>query len=519
MSPVREQHYAVIGSGPSGMACASALLESGAKVTVIDVGRDLAPEREAKRTALAERSPREWSGAERAWLTSDLQRLGDGVPVKRLFGDEFVYSGAKWTLLNGKPPKNFGQWPSQALGGLSRVWGAALKRFDAQDLASWPIPLGTLERHYAAVEGLFAQTLRSVSVNDALPLSPQAHNLLSRWQAHQSALRKLGVKVLRASLAVSDRCQLCGMCMHGCPYGYIFSSADLVRLYKDHAAFAYRAGHIAERVEQDENGARVLCVDDHGRSTTISADRVFVAAGVLETPRLMLASFGSHDDGLTLRDSQHFLLPFLTRDANPRGTPLHTLSQLFLEIDGAVIGTNNVHVQLYTYNDFYAARMAVALGPLRELMRPLAEFAGRRFVLAQGFLHSRDSGVAHLSLSGPSPHPLLAVAPTMPETVRPLLRKIWSRLGQAGRLVGILALSPLAESADVGGGYHSGASIPMSRSPMGWQSDTLGRPRGLKRIHVADASVLPEIPSGPVTLTIMANAHRIAHEAATLDRS
>jgi choline dehydrogenase-like flavoprotein len=107
----------------------------------------------------------------------------------------------------------------------------------------------------------------------------------------------------------------------------------------------------------------------------------------------------------------------------------------------------------------------------------------------------------------------------MPETVRPLLRKIWSRLGQAGRLVGILALSPLAESADVGRGYHSGASIPMSRSPMGWQSDTLGRPRGLKRIHVADASVLPEIPSGPVTLTIMANAHRIAHEAATLDRS
>ena len=40
------------------MACASALLESGAKVTVIDVGRDLAPEREAKRTALAERLTR-----------------------------------------------------------------------------------------------------------------------------------------------------------------------------------------------------------------------------------------------------------------------------------------------------------------------------------------------------------------------------------------------------------------------------------------------------------------------------
>jgi choline dehydrogenase-like flavoprotein len=57
----------------------------------------------------------------------------------------------------------------------------------------------------------------------------------------------------------------------------------------------------------------------------------------------------------------------------------------------------------------------------------------------------------------------------------------------------------------------------MTRSPQGWQSDALGRPRGLTKIHVVDASVLPEIPSGPVTLTIMANAHRIAAETAALD--
>jgi NADPH-dependent glutamate synthase beta subunit-like oxidoreductase len=36
-------HYAAIGSEPSGMACASALLGTGAHVTVIDSGRDLMP--------------------------------------------------------------------------------------------------------------------------------------------------------------------------------------------------------------------------------------------------------------------------------------------------------------------------------------------------------------------------------------------------------------------------------------------------------------------------------------------
>src|SRR5580765_2858788 len=92
------RHYAVIGSGPSGMACASALLATGARVTVIDSGRDLAPARQARRATLAERAPAEWSAADRAWLTSDLLQSGNAEPVKRLFGDDFMYDGAEWTL-------------------------------------------------------------------------------------------------------------------------------------------------------------------------------------------------------------------------------------------------------------------------------------------------------------------------------------------------------------------------------------------------------------------------------------
>ncbi len=42
------------------------------------------------------------------------------------------------------------------------------------------------------------------------------------------------------------------------------------------------------------------------------------------------------------------------------------------------------------------------------------------------------------------------------------------------------------------------------------QSDRWGRPFGSKRVHVIDASVLPTIPSTTITLSVMANAHRIA---------
>jgi choline dehydrogenase-like flavoprotein len=53
----------------------------------------------------------------------------------------------------------------------------------------------------------------------------------------------------------------------------------------------------------------------------------------------------------------------------------------------------------------------------------------------------------------------------------------------------------------------------MAREAGPGQSDRLGRPAGLARLHVVDASSLPAIPATTITLSVMANAHRIAAEA------
>jgi choline dehydrogenase-like flavoprotein len=207
-----------------------------------------------------------------------------------------------------------------------------------------------------------------------------------------------------------------------------------------------------------------------------------------------------------LQDGQYFLLPFLARA--PKSEPLHTLSQLFLELDGAA------HVQLYGRNDVYARTLAALFGPLAPLLRPLADLAGRRIVMAQGYLPSGLSGTAALRLDAQD---RLAVSPQPSEATAGALRALWQRLGRAGRLAGLRALPFLARQAEIGRGYHSGGTLPMSRAPSRFESDLLGRVAGADRVHVVDASVWPDIPSGPVTLTAMANAHRIAVEAARLD--
>ena len=56
----------------------------------------------------------------------------------------------------------------------------------------------------------------------------------------------------------------------------------------------------------------------------------------------------------------------------------------------------------------------------------------------------------------------------------------------------------------------------MRKKPTKFECDVLGRPTGWERVHAVDATVLPSIAATTITLTVMANAHRIASEAGTI---
>ena len=53
----------------------------------------------------------------------------------------------------------------------------------------------------------------------------------------------------------------------------------------------------------------------------------------------------------------------------------------------------------------------------------------------------------------------------------------------------------------------------MRERPGPLETDRWGRLHGLERVHLLDASVFPSIPATTITLSVMANAHRIASES------
>ena len=485
--------FLVIGSGPSGVAAAAAVLDAGRTVAMLDIADDLSAAARTRIAGLAQQEPDTWQAVDRRWMqdAADVR----AVPLKNLFGETFMYDQ------RNELPRGFDQWPSRALGGLSRVWGATLKRLDASGFADWPVTGAEMAPHYAAVEALLGDI--------GPPMSGEAGRLLREWQSRAGELNGLGARVMPSALAVARDCKRCGMCLTGCPYGYIFSTDHLIERYRNHPRFRFYPGLAVRHMVEREGRIELLAEAHDGLLHRYAAGRVFVAAGPLATARLMLASFGQPGEELVLRDSQYFLLPFFS-SRRAGGEDAHVLSQLFLQFlhQGAPI-----HAQLYGHNAHYGPAIAARLGLLGQVVRPLTSWLGRHLVVAQGYLPSELSGTAHLSLAQDA----LRIVPRPSSLTRPALRGVGEALARIGRLAKLRTLPALLEQTGIGRGYHSGATLPMTKRPIGWQTDTLGRARGLERVHVVDASVWPNIPSGPVTLTTMANAHRIASDAARLD--
>jgi len=500
----------VIGSGPSGVSVASALLARGRQVLMLDGG--LVPEQQAAehRAKMASLPPSEWSQEMRVTWQDGQFRTPPGQ-IRR-FGSDFAMEPASKTLSDAK---GFGLRASRAEGGLSNLWGSAVLPNRAQDISDWPVSIEDLAPHYKAVSEFMPISGQSDDLETVLPAfsmqgrtalspSPQAARLLDRFAHRKPQLAQLGVHAGPARLAVDTACKYCGQCLHGCPWGYIWSARQTLAVLRTQPGFTHRTG-IVQRFEETANGV-TLTLD---RGETLHADRIFIAAGVLETARLILASSPAQHEVLTLRDSQHFFLPSLHRwraARRPDQIPFHTLPQAFLELDDPSISPHLVHAQIYTWNEFYAHDLISTYGAKLPGTGPLWRALARRLIVAQAFLHSDHSARIDLSLS---PDGRLTPSVTQnPETDR-IMTAAKSRMVKALNMGGLSALTFAARPGEPGSGFHAGGSVPMARTPTSGQSDGLGRPNGLSRVHIVDASVLPSIPATTITFSVMANAHRI----------
>jgi choline dehydrogenase-like flavoprotein len=494
----------VVGSGPAGVACAAALLARGRAVTMLDAGLTLEVGREALRTAMEAQAPEDWTAEQHAMRKIP---LGGNLPDYKLsHGSDYPYRAAP-----GAPGLEVavpGVSSSYAQGGLSNVWGAAMLPYRAADFAGWPVGVAEMAPGYEAALDFVPMAGQADALEPDwpfyvrprfdMPVSRQAAALLRRLER----CRVPGVTAGRARVAVNAAaCIACGECLNGCPRDLIYSTRQaLARLRA--AGMNYMPNVVVHGVGEDANGVSLHAATPGGWQN-FSGDRVFVAAGVYGSTGLMLRSL--QRERAEILDSQYFILPLLSwvRTKGVGDEQLHTLAQVFVEIQDTAVDAHNVHLQIYGYSDVLEAMIAQRLGPLQGLRSMLLE----RALVVQGYLHSDSSGRLDARLAGD----VLRVTPRRNPATKAALKRVVKRLGRLAPAFGALPLSPLLQETLPGRGYHSGGSFPMRASPGPGETDVLGRPHGRLRTHIVDASVFPTIPAATITLSVMANAWRIGH--------
>ncbi len=520
----------IIGSGPSGISAAWALIKQGRNVTMLDVGEELEPENESLRSKLASDEPNQWQIDDINLYTS-LKRSGN-IDGATPYGSDLLFRDSVHFFDDEQDNNPTGLKPSFAKGGLSNGWGSAILPYRQEDMTDWPESVKELSSHYEAIREFMPMAakvddlhalfpMQKIAENSSLPLSSQAKALLDRLNKKKEKLNQSSIYFGQARQAASSKdCRKCGMCLYGCPYGIVYNTRQTLAKLLKSPSFKYKKGYYVERLEERKDQVQLLVQDtSNNQELLLSAKRVFVACGVLPTSKLILNSLEYYNKPILIKDSQQFFLPLLHTwhtGKNPSKEETNSLVQLFIEILDPNTNEKTSHIQIYTFNDLYALDIRKRFGHFSKFLKPLINLLSQRLIVAQGFLHSDHSDGIEVRLNKNGDNTSLQLKKRNNNRSARAVSTARNKLSKLALMSGLLPLLPLIRYGNVGSSFHCGSTFPMRDNPTGIESDTLGRPAGLKRVFIVDASVLPSIPATTITLSVMANAHRIAMESTNI---
>jgi ferredoxin len=525
----------IIGSGAAAAGAALALSHrENIKITVIDIGLQLESDREKLIEALASSSPDKWDEQTIELISKQpVASRNSRIPEKRVFGSDYPFRNvgqlAGLTMVNGATATLI----SPAYGGFSNVWGSQIMPFTSAAFEAWPVNAATMHRHYEAIlnhipfageEDDLAARFPLLRPPVPLPsMSPRSEHVINAYEKHRSRLNDRGITIGKARLAFdAGKCIRCGMCMTGCPYGLIYSTAQTFDSLRHVGRVTFNGGLLALKVIEEANRVRVITKEiATGQIRPFEADRVFVACGAIGTTRLVSNSLGLFNADLPMLESRQFVLPLLSLHAtqDPRNKRDFTLNQFNMIVapGGGSVDLSTIH--FYTFNPAF-------INGLPPLLRThSAEWLKvqllRRLTVAFGYLPSWNSARLRVHIGSRCEQPGLpdfhisSEAP--PSGQSQMLRAVLLRLVQSARILDLYPLIPMLQLSATGKSYHWGGSFPHTtdRSAI-FSSDRLGRVGSWDRIHLVDASVFPTVPAMTFGLTVMANAHRIASESLEL---
>jgi len=332
-------------------------------------------------------------------------------------------------------------------------------------------------------------------------------------------LNSKGFEFGKARLAVNfdnmktgEKCVYCGLCLYGCPYDLIYSSAHTLNDLNKQENFNYLQNVLVNKISENRETVKIHAKNlTNGKSIEFLGQKVLLAAGTVSSTRILLNSLGAINKSVFFKHSDHFQIPLLrySKSKDFQKEDIFTVTQLFIELFDKSITENLIHMQLYGYSDLFNKVMKKRFGVLTPIFQlPINEFLGR-FLVLKGYLHSKISSTIEARLTNSSEQFMYLKGHPNKDAQRALM-KIKRKFSRNSKLFRAYPLPIITKLSLPGIGNHSGGTFPMSKNPIGFETNLEGTPPGFTNLHVVDSTIFPSIPSTTISYSIMANAHRIA---------
>jgi len=544
----------IVGAGAGGAVAAWALVRQGVRVRLLETGPRFDSARYATHDQAWELDPSRFD----AVALDPERRSYESAPGEALDPD-FNHLGSRTlTLIPGNLSKRLPFVWSRVLGvgGSTLHYQGEAHRFPAHTFrmktergvaADWPIRYDELAPYYERVERLL-----DVAGDPGNPFKPErgsfphpAHPRSAASLHLAEGARRLGWQSLPNTLAVlrkprPDRaaCHYCNGCIRGCMVG-AKSSVDVAVLPDAEASGLLEVvtGFHASRLETSAEGdiTGVIGFDESGNEQRHRARSVVLAAGAIETPRLLLNSAGgSHPHGVGNASGQvglRLMESLYLRRGVVFDRPLE--SWVGLPIDARIWDWNGAAGPDEQPSGFVLGQLAGWFeGPAGFAREGVAGFGmAHREEMARSFGAGFELlGVAeqlpraenHVALSAQTDRfgvPLARVETRLDRIDLEVLSTMWKRLGELGEAAGVERFVGQISAYDVPAATHVGGTCRMGNTREDSVVDALCAVHGHPNLVIADASVLVTQGAGDSpSLTIQALALRAAEALADRGR-
>jgi ferredoxin len=447
----------IVGSGPSGLTAAVILIELGYRPVMVDAHQN-------------------WN------KDSNLDRTLSQMFAKGHLNDYSTYYQSEFS--NTLYDRGILARQSFSFGGFSRVWGGTVDFSD--EISSWQPELIPNEADYQVVGSILGVDVSSShhTYSDFHQITHDRRLNLKRFLSKESliAIEQSGPKA----------CINLGLCIKGCPVDSIWFAGNKVNELIERRELDYLGEIFLNKLEEGNQKPILEFKSRKFGDFKLSPRKAYLGLGPIGTASVLIRS--DFEKEYLIKDSRTVFTASisLTKMKESNG---HTLSKFWLKSREK----GKLTAQIYDPSLQNKARLLLKYPILRFL----------NFALEGILLRLQPAVIYHSSSNSDS-----IVVKKMRDSIivkgnarkKAKFKAYWEMSKLALELISDKRLLLIFGGfGKPGTGFHSGSFLEC-----GNQVDHLGAI--LKDIHIIDSSVLPELPVGSITPTIMVNAARIVRQ-------